>query len=83
MGERTPNRHGVMLSPREPTLRWCVTWLHDRAASMNDPRAQQVLNDAAAALGVVQGRYRAASDECKAGVLREALSRPTDTGETP
>lgn len=33
-------------------VRACIHWLHERAQSMNDPHAQQVLNSAAFSLGV-------------------------------
>lgn len=32
-------------------VRACITWLHRRAASMNDPHARAILNSAAFALG--------------------------------
>jgi len=33
-------------------VRDCITWLHQRAGSMNDPKASNILNSAAFALGV-------------------------------
>lgn len=33
-------------------VRACITWLHERAASMNDPHAKAILNTAAFNLGV-------------------------------
>jgi len=32
-------------------VRWTVTWLHARAAEMNDPHARAILNSAATNLG--------------------------------
>ena len=48
------------MSPRTRTrdyydgVRASITWLHERAASMNDPHARTVLNSAAFSLGVAK-----------------------------
>jgi hypothetical protein len=36
---------------RRNGIKWAVTWLHRRAAQMNDPHARLVLNSAAYAVG--------------------------------
>lgn len=36
---------------RRNGVRWAVTWLHNRALEMNDPRAVLILNSAAFNLG--------------------------------
>lgn len=40
-----------LIRAREKTIRDCITWLHVRAAEMNDPHAKGVLNSAAFDLG--------------------------------
>lgn len=36
---------------RRKGIKWAVTWLHRRAAEMNDPHARLVLNSAAFGIG--------------------------------
>ena len=54
-------------------LRWAVTWLHNNAAEMNDPRARNLLNNAAFGLGVVGGKIR---DGVSPGQSVKLQSRP-------
>lgn len=37
---------------RRNGIKWAVTWLHQRAAEMNDPHAKIVLNSAAFNMGL-------------------------------
>lgn len=36
---------------RREAIKWAVTWLHDKAKSMNDPHAKNILNVAAFCMG--------------------------------
>ena len=39
-------------------VRWAISWLHERARSMNDPHAKAVLNTAGFNLGVEWSRVK-------------------------
>jgi hypothetical protein len=46
-----PDRGPEFKDGARHALRRCIAWLHARAASMNDPRARDVLNSAAFGMG--------------------------------
>lgn len=46
MSQMQPYKRGY-----RDALRWSVTWLHARAAEMNDPQCKAFLNSAATNLG--------------------------------
>jgi hypothetical protein len=37
---------------RRAGMKWAITWLHERAKSMNDPQAKAILDCAASDLGI-------------------------------
>lgn len=47
MTQMDPHKRGFRAGQR-----WAITWLHERAKSMNDPHARDVLNSAAFQMGV-------------------------------
>ncbi len=47
MTKKDPYKLGI-----DHGVRYAVTWLHERARSMKDPKAREVLNSAAFNLGV-------------------------------
>lgn len=50
-GLSTKNRSSDYAAGHRRASRGCVAWLYRRAAEMNDPKAKDVLNSAAFALG--------------------------------
>lgn len=44
---------------RRDGIRWAITWLHEEAKKMNDPKAVIVLNNAAFHIGVELAKAKA------------------------
>ena len=65
-------------------IRWAVTWLHKRAAEMNDPWAKALLNTAAFNMGCDAKRRNGevvTADEVDWNAIVEAVKNPPPPNE--